>query len=427
LSEPERALLRRLAVFAGGWTLSAAEAVGAGDEVETSNVLDLLTRLVEKSLVEFDADAGRYGLLETVRHYAQERLAASGEGDPSRTRHLAFYMALADNATPRLVGADQGVWLSWLDLEHENLLSTHNWCEHAEGGAALGLRLVLAMQPYWLTRGMLALAYRATVESLTRGMTEDHARDRCRVVLSAGQLAYFMGRYEEAVQYGEDGLVIALSNGDKRRVAGAHAMLGTAYLAQDEQTAARGHLDEALAMARASGENHVLAIALNALAELHRTEGDLEAAENRYMEALALDRARGDRTAAAVNLVNLAHVAIVRNSGVRACQMAGEALAIAEDLGSRRIGAVGLDVSAGIAALLGKWTRAARLFGAARAQEEQTGIRRDPADEAYLTPLIARAREALGEGAFAHAEAGGRMLGYEDALSEARASVDCRS
>jgi predicted ATPase len=141
LTEPERTLLRRLAVFAGGWTLRAAEAVGAGGRVDTTDVLDLLTQLVEKSLVEFDAEGARYRLLETVRQYAQERLDASGEGELARTRHVAFYVVLAEEVRPKLLGPEQGTLFATLDLELENILAAHRWCDRAEGGAELGLRL----------------------------------------------------------------------------------------------------------------------------------------------------------------------------------------------------------------------------------------------------------------------------------------------
>ena len=139
LPEPERALLRRLAVFAGGWTLEAAEAVASGNGIDESSVLDLLSRLVEKSLVELEAEGERYRLLESVRDYALEKLRASGEEDATRTRHLEFYLALAGKARPELAGPAQGAWLARLDSERENLLSAHDWCNRIENGAELGL------------------------------------------------------------------------------------------------------------------------------------------------------------------------------------------------------------------------------------------------------------------------------------------------
>ena len=142
LTDTERVLLRRLAVFAAGWTLAAAESVGAGGTVDASDILDLTDRLVQKSLVEFDAEDGRYRLLETVRQYAQERLDQAGEGSLTRTRHLTFYVALAQKSFWKILGPEQRAWMSRLDLERENLLAAHAWCDHAEEGGESGLRLV---------------------------------------------------------------------------------------------------------------------------------------------------------------------------------------------------------------------------------------------------------------------------------------------
>jgi predicted ATPase len=147
LDEAERSLFGRLAVFAGGWTLEGAVDVAeATDEFE---VLDVLTRLGDKSLVIAERTASgttRYSMLETVRQYAQERLDESGAREVARTRHLDYYLALAEEGRPKLQGSEQGAWLSRFDLERENLLSAHAWCESAPGGAEKDLRLAYAAQ-----------------------------------------------------------------------------------------------------------------------------------------------------------------------------------------------------------------------------------------------------------------------------------------
>src|SRR5262249_2462158 len=123
LKPDERALLRRLSVFAGGFTLEAAEAVGAGGEVSIEDAPDPVTRLVEKSLVTFDAERDRYRLLETVREYAADRLRESGEAADVRGRHLQWALGLAQHARDALTGPAQGEWLTRLDNELENLLA----------------------------------------------------------------------------------------------------------------------------------------------------------------------------------------------------------------------------------------------------------------------------------------------------------------
>ena len=193
LTEHERALLRRLAVFAGGWTLEAAEAVAADGDVSKADVLGLLANLVEKSLVTLDIGSERYRLLETVREYAQERLDDSGEGDSARTRHLAFFLAYAEQARAKIVGPDQGAWLARLDLEAENLLAAHAWCDRVEGGGELGMRLVFAAKLYLFYRGRLALLHRATLEALARPGAEGRTLARCRALHTAGQVGFSHG------------------------------------------------------------------------------------------------------------------------------------------------------------------------------------------------------------------------------------------
>jgi predicted ATPase/class 3 adenylate cyclase len=424
LSEKERILFRRLAVFAGGWTLEAAEAVGAEGDVDEGEVLDLLADLVDKSLVMVEADGGRYRLLETVRQYAQERLNESGDGDQVRTRHLAYYLAFAETARPELIGPEQGAWLPRLDLERENFLSAHAWCGHAEGGAELGLRLASAVKPYWLNRGLLGLGYRITLEALARAGAQERSLTRCRGLSNAGQLSYFMGRYGEARGYLEESLAIAREIGDKGRVALVLQPLGMAALGQGDVATARTHLEEALALARELGNKREIAAAINALAQLHRMEGDLQTAAPLYEAFLAIARELGDRDTVAIGLLNLAMVAIGNGSRHHARRMLLEVLAIAEEIGSKPAGQSALEVSACLAALREEWQRAALFFGTAEAQSERTGLHRDPADEAFLAPLIAKVRAALGSAPFGAAEAAGRALSYEDAMVEARAWLE---
>jgi predicted ATPase/class 3 adenylate cyclase len=421
LDERERAVLRRLAVFAGGWTLEAAEVVCASEDLREPDVLDLLTTLVEKSLVVLEAAGGRYRLLDTVSQYAQERLNDSGEEEQTRTRHLAFYLRLAETARPELVGPQQGAWLARLDLERENLLSAHAWCARAQNGAALGLRLVYSMLLYWVNRGLLGLGHRATVEALARAGAQGPTTARCRGLFNAGQLGCWMGRYEEARGYLEESLAIARKLGDKERIAMALQPLGTACLGQGDRATAQTHLQEALTLAQELGNKRELAGAFNALAQLHRVEAELDRAEPLYEQVLALARELDDRESIAIGLLNLAMVSIGRGSGDRAGAMLLEVLAIAAETGSKPVEQSALEVSAGLAALRAEWNRTARFYGAAESRTAQTGLQRDPADEAFLALYIAKARAALGVATFGAAEAAGRALSNEAAMAEARA------
>ena len=427
LTERERALLRRLAVFAGGFTLDAAEAVGAGGLVAGADVLDALTRLVEKSLVVPEPDIGRYRLLETMRQYAHERVREAGEGDETRGRHLRFYTALANEAEQKLQGPEQGAWLARLDPERENLLSAHAWCDHVEGGAQLGLEMVHDVELYWSYRGLLTLGQRVTVEALARAGARRPTHARCRALVSAANLSYWMGRYSEARGHAEEALAIARELGGEARLAGVLRIMGRMAQGQGDLATARAHLEESIAIARQVGDPLLLAGALNPLAELRREEGDLEGAEPLYTEALALRRALGDSSNVAVNLLNLAMIAIAHGAGDRARAMLLEAVVIAEQTGSRRMGQAALEVAAALGAGLGQWDDAAWFYGAAERQLKEMHIRRAPVDEESLAPLMARVRDALGVPAFAQAEATGHAGSYEEAMAEARTWLENRT
>ena len=421
LIDSERALLRRLAVFAGGFTLEAAENVAAGEGLAAADVMDLLGHLVEKSLVEMDAEGQRYRLLETVRKYARERLNESNEGDLVRGRHLAFYLAFAETARPALVGPEQAAWFARLDLERENLLAAHACCDRANDGGELGLRLVSSIRRYWIVRGLLGLGYQLTVEALARPGAQVRMASRCGALTDAGELRSWMGQYREAQGHLQEALAIARELGDKRIIARALYPLALAALGQRDLTGARGHLQEALALRTALGNRREATSVLNALAQIHRTLGELDAAEPLYEQVLANARELGDREIIAIALLNLAMVSIGRGSGNNAPAMLLEALTIADEMGSKNAGQSVLDVCAGLAALRGDWLGAARFFGAAEAQAAQTGLHRDPGDEAFLAPLVAKAREALDEAAFAAAEAAGQALSYDEGMAGARA------
>ncbi|MGH3090644.1 MAG: ATP-binding protein, partial [Rubrobacteraceae bacterium] len=159
LDRDERTVFRRLSVFAGGFTLEAAEKVCAGDGIEEEDALDLLARLVDQSLGVFRGEGGeaRYRLLETIRQYGGEKLRESGEARATRRRHADFFHSLAEEAKPKLVGTEQASWLERLETEHDNLRATLGWLEE-EGEAERGLRLATALLRFWWFRGHLAEA-----------------------------------------------------------------------------------------------------------------------------------------------------------------------------------------------------------------------------------------------------------------------------
>jgi predicted ATPase/class 3 adenylate cyclase len=421
LTEKETILFRRLAVFSAGWALDAAEAVCSGGDIGDGEVLGLLADLIDQSLVVVEAEGGRYRLLETIRQYADERLTQSGEGDATRARHLAFFLAFAEKMAPDLLGPEQASGLQRIDVERENILSAHGWAMRMEGGAEPDYCLVHAIKYYWFMRGLLNLGHRVTAEAVARSEATTTSISRCRALWVAGQISGWMGRYEEAQRYLQESLRAAQALGDERTVVSVLNSLTLAALGQGDRATARVHCQSALKLANQLGNKRQIATASNAMAQIYRLEGELDAAEPLYERTALLGHELGDRDMAAVGVLNLAMVAIARGATGRARGLVREVLSIAEQTGSKPAGQSALEVSAGLAAVGEDWEHAARFFGMAERQAGNSGIRRDPADEAFLRPLISKTREVLGEARFASAHASGRALNFEQVLAEAGA------
>ena len=420
LTEAERVLFQRLSVFAGGWTLEAAHTVCADHRLQEDDVLDLLTHLVEKSLVVMEFDRERYRMLDTVRHYSQEKLRESSDEELVHTQHLNYYLSLAEQARSELAGSEQAIWLGRLDLEHENLLSAHAFSKDITDAGRQGLRLAHALRPYWLNRGLLTLGLRITVEVLDRPGVQKRDAARCQALAGAGQMCFFVGEDEDARRYLSESLAIAREINDVKWTAGVLQPLGMACLGVGDMIAARAYLEEAVSLARKLGNTRELTAALNALGMLHRLEGRLGEAAPICEQVLALTRELGDQEYIAIALLNLAMVCVGSNAGDRARSMLLEVMKIGEEIGSKPVSRSALEVCAALAAAHEHWLQAAQLFGVAEAQREQTTLRRDPADQAFLDPLMERARQALGNSKFASAEERGRTLPLDAALAEAR-------
>jgi predicted ATPase len=426
LSPEEQRFFRLLAVFAGGWTLAAAASV-AGDGTDEFVALDHLTRLVDKSLVVVEREVGgepRYRMLETVRQYALERLNESGEGDGARTRHLDFYLALAEKAIPRTGPRGRGEWYERFERERENVLSAHVWCGRSEGGAQKGLRLVGGVRDFWEARGLTELGYRVLREALSREGADSPTEGRALALRGAGFLAYRIGHYAEAAAFAEESLLISRACMDGDSTAGALVLLGIVKLAEADLAAARKLFEESITISREIGTKGQLHSGLNCLAEVFRMEGKLEAAARLYEESLALSRELGAVQTLVNALLNLASLDIRRGDFAAARAKLLESAALGEEIGSRRIEYGVLAVAVGFMIARSAWKHAARLYGVLESMLKQLAVRQDPADEGFLAPLIARARGELGESSFAEACDGGRALSYEQALAEARAWLE---
>ena len=424
LSTPEQSVLQRLAVFVGGWTLDAAEAVASGASVEAADVLDLHNRLVGKSLVVPNQDRDRWSLLETVRLYAAERLAAGGDAETVRVRHFEHYLGIAEAAAAR-VGTASEDWWRRLDVDRENLRAAYAWSSQAQDRARAQLRFLIPLGG-WLCANKFDLGEPIMGEVLAHPDAQPRDVLRCRALLAAGYLCYYQGTYEVALGYLEEGLAIAREIDHPECIAGALGNLGAVAHGLGDLAASRRYLVDALPAARRCGNPVTLWGTLTYLAELHASESELSAAEALYEESLACARSMGAHNMIVCSLLNLARLGLTRQSAETVRSLLLEAFPIFEEMGASLNLHAFLAFSAGLAALGGKWEVAARFKGASDRELDRMGQHREPADEAALTPLMLKARTLAGNDSFEAALKSGWSLEQAHALRELREWMNAR-
>jgi hypothetical protein len=369
-----------------------------------------------------EAGRQRYRLLETLRQYAQSRLHESGEETQFRARHLAFFVALAEEAAPALYGPAQDEWVARLDFERENLLAAHEWCDRVEGGVELGLRLVTSIFRYWMHRGPLELGLRVTRDSLGRVGAHEYGIAWCKALLTAGDLNKLMGCEGEAYTYYQKSLFVAGETGDKRSRAHALWRLGAVCGMPGGLATQRRYAEEAVALARELGDEFLLGFSVAALGTILVAAEELDLAEPLYAEAAMLWRESGDRAGIAQALLNVVVLSLRRGSPQGARKPMLEALAMGKETSSKRLELFVLATAAQLATYLCDWARAARLYGACVAHAEETGLQIELEGPDAARPE--RAREALGSAAFAAAADEGLLLGSKNAMAEARAWLE---
>ena len=253
LSEDEQLLLRRLGAFVGGWTLETCEQVCADDKLPRLAVLDLLTALVDRSLIQVDEHGGavRYRFLETVRQYALERLDAAHELEAVRDRHCNVMLAVAEEIAPQLIGADQDRWLALLDADSANLAAA---LEHAlTADLEVALRLCLAQTVLWKLRGRYVEAEASYARALDAA-GERPTPLRARVLWARSYLASYAGEFEAAVPQAEAALAIAQELGEHSTAARALDVLATLQMFPDP-VGAVGTAEASIALAREAGDD----------------------------------------------------------------------------------------------------------------------------------------------------------------------------
>jgi predicted ATPase/Tfp pilus assembly protein PilF len=421
LDADEQALFRRLAVFAGGFTLEAAEAVCDQASGNTSalnlSVLDGVTSLVEKSLVRVlgQDDDVRFGMLETVREYGWERLLSAREVSEVRDRHAAWCLALAERAEPELMGPNQQRWSDRLDAEHDNLRAAHAWSIERRR-AEMALRLASAVQRFWTTRGLLGEGRRWLEQALEIDVPVPPSI-RTKALVVSGVLAYYQGDYGQAVVLGEEALACSRLLDDPARIGAALGVLAMVAEASRELQRAETLFKEALSLFQLVNDRGRASGIINNLGLLAWRQGDNERAAALHEEALALRRELGDRVGQAGSLSNLGLVAADTGDYMRAKALEGESLKLEVELGNKRGLADSFENVARIADAMREDDRSAVLFGAAEALRVRLGFPPFPLDGDTNQRRIAKLRARLGESAFAAAWEVGREMSLDEAIA----------
>ena len=465
LSEPEKVLFRRLSVFAGGWSLQAAETVASGEGVAEDEILDLLFGLVDKSLVLAEEHEGpnvRYRMLEPVRQYAREKLGETGQGGTVGRRHADYFLDLAEKARPALRGPEDRRWLERLEREHDNMraalsfalesqeaetalrtagalgtfwhMHSHSdegrkWLEAAlarDEGAPAAVRIGALEALYWLAHDQWdhdraeAIAGEA-MELSADAEIEDGLAASLRI-MSAGP-AWVRGDYARGRELLEESLEISRGAGDRILIAEALLQLAATAWGTGDTERGKEIYEEGVVLCREAGYSFRLPDFLFSLGFQLLLDGDYERGAALNEEALEICREHGYKRSLNYALDNLGWATLLQGDHARARPFYEESLAVSKELGDQACASESLDGLACIAGAAGDPARAARLFGAAEAMRDTlsgaVAFQHTPEETAWRQPSRAAGRSQLGETAWEDALSEGRAMGLKEAIEYA--------
>jgi len=421
LSEDERALFRRLSVFAGGARLDAIESVCPGDELHEP-IIDGLGSLVEKSLLrQVAAGDGepRFLILGTIREYALERLGDSGRADELHNAHARHFAALADQAASQLLSAGKRRWLDWLEEDHDNLRAAFDWAVEADE-TALALNLVSKLWRFWQMRGYLIEGTERARQALALPKVADYPVERADALEAAGGLAWWRGAFEDAIHNYEACLEIRRTQDDPAAVAEAAYNLafplgGFAGPAGDLPRS-RALIEEAMGLWQSIGDELGVAKAKWLKGTIAWGEKDFSDARVVLAEALPVFRRLGETFMLGWSLYDLGLLAVYEHKTVEARESLSEALRIFSDSADVSGFTLVLDAFAALASDLGDLQRAATLSGAVTTLERQSGTGLNPSNRIIVgfdpTPLRTNPETAA-------AWAAGERMSSEEAVAYA--------
>jgi predicted ATPase/serine/threonine protein kinase len=399
LDPADRALLRGLSVFAGGWTLEAAHAVVAPD-VDELDAVERHGRLVDKSLVHLqrsDGGRSRFQMLDMLRAFAGEQLDASEEGAALRDRHLAWCMRIVGGARDSINRSPAAA--RRIDREHDNILAAFAWAKSAAPADAL--RIVAELGNYWWSRGHAAVGLLVAREALALPVAQDASPDRARALHALGALSFFTQDVPAARVALEKSLALWEELGDRESMGPVLSGLGAVHSAEGRPDLARARFMELLELGRDLGLDVPQGIASNNLALLDQMEGDPDAARERYDYAVRIWRRLGDRVQLALSLNALSGLHLDRGDPTAALPCVVDAIGASLEVGSRLTQADALDIAGVLFVEFGDVEHAATSFGAAAALRADGVPARDPRGEDRYGAYEQRVRSALGDSRFA--------------------------
>ncbi|HET7354632.1 MAG TPA: DUF4062 domain-containing protein [Gaiellaceae bacterium] len=415
LDDRGKRMFRRLAVFGGGSTLDAAESVCNVREDLEADALDLIASLLDDNMltitIDDDGDA-RIGMLDAMHAYALERLHESGETDEVQQAHAGYYLALAREAEPHLVGPDAERWSARLEVERHNFRLALEWsCQH---DIELGLKLCGSLWRFWEWHDGILEGHRALTALLAYPSSPSTAR--ADALQAASRAACYVGDYASARTYIEEAMPIFEKLGDRRRIASAVNDLGALAVYEGDYAAAGRLMRESLEIKQAIGDPWLIAKALGNAALVAGYEGDHAGAYALHEDSLTLFEELGETMGAAIELGNLAHTAMHLGRFDEALERQLDCLRLVDEIGDPDGSAESVERLAMLANACGDPHRAARLLGLAAVLRSRAGTTPPPFDQAELDQALQTTRKQLDETEFDADWRAGQELTVEEAI-----------
>ena len=415
LAPAEQTVLCRLGIFAGGFTLEAAQQVAADtNQIDCWDVLEHLGALVDKSLVIAEGDPlPRYRMLDTTRLFALERLIESGEASACRNRHRDHFLEIAEDALENMRIADPR-GLAALDRDRDNLLLALSWHEGDDDGTR-GHRLAAAMRYFWTSRGLVERGLQVTLDALARPQAQAPSAPRCLALGAASYLSALRGRLHDAKEFASQSVELARGLGDARQLCLMLAGAGFVHLHLDDLASATRCAEEALKLGRELGDSHEHGNAIALRAALYNHTGEHDRARHLQLEGIAMRRRMNHLWSVAIGLINLAIMETDRGDTRAALPFMLEVLALSGRVDSEYIGLQLIRSAAGWAAHAGMVETAIVLDAACAALHARTGMtyQRDSRE----LQRFERARVELERDAVERLQREGRSLSYSEVMT----------